>query len=467
VRLAAAAAVAAAVLAAGCGSGGKKVSLPAGASKTPGDAVAFVSLDTSSSDWKQATTLAARFPGLAPQLGRLERYRRAVGSEVDYALLDFGSGSHGALLTKPKDLARLKTLLQPDSTSYASLGGGWIAMGDYADTFKHRAQGSRLDGDKSFEETFGKLDKSAALRFWVRGSSVQDVLDRALAHGGAAPRLTHDAGDLKAIAGAGHAEANGARIDVHGTIDPAPDAATFKPSLPDSTPGGAVLYVSSTNLAAPARLILRMVVDSKPTFETQLKGVEGVFGITLENDVYPLLKGESALAVYPGGRIPPILFEQKVSDEAKADSLLRRFGAIAQASGQVDVRTIQLGGTTAQQLGFKSAKVTIYDGVAKSRIFVTNDESLARETIAGPAKTLADDAHFRAARTAAKLPGSVSAFAYADLAGGLPFLFKLAGQTGSTVGTSERANTKPLQNALVYLVKDGNDLKLSGFTTIK
>ncbi len=467
-RLLAAGALAAVALAAGCGSGGKKASLPSGASKTPADAVAFVSLDTSSSDWSQATKLAARFPALAPQLSRLERYRRALGSEVDYAVLTFGGGGpRGALLTNPKSLVRLKTLLQPDSTSSASLGDGWVAIGGGAAEFKQRSRGDHLDGDKGFADAWGRLDKSAALRFWVRGSSAQDALDQALAAGGAAPRVTHDAGDLKAIAGTGHAAENGARIDVRGTIDPAPNAATFKPSLPGSTPGGAILYVSSTHVDAPTRSLLSMVVKSKPTFETQLKGVEGVLGITLQDDIYPLLKGESALAVYPGGRIPPILFEQKVSDEAKADSLLRRFSAIAQASGSVDVTTPQLAGVTVQKLDIRRSTVTLYDGVARGRIFVTDDEKLARELISGPAKSLADDGRFRAARTAAKLPGDVAAFAYGDLVKGLPYVFTLAEQSGSTVRASARANTKPLQNGLVYLVEDGGDLKLSGFVTIK
>lgn len=464
-RPAAAAVVAVAVLAAGCGGGGGKKSVPAGASKVPGDAVGFVALNTSSADWKQATKLAGRFPALAKQLGRLERYRRALGSEVDYAWLDF-AGGHGAALTKPKNLGRLKTLLQPDSTSYSSLGDGWIAIGGYAKTFKQRLHGDRLDGDKGFKDAFGKLDNSAVLRFWVRGPAAQDALDRALVGGGAAPQVTHELGDLKAIAGVGHAEGDGARIDVRGTIDPTPSPAMFKPSLPRSFPGGAVLYVSSTHLDAPTKAVLRMVARSKPRFETQLKQVEGVLGISLEGDIYPLLKGESALAVYPGGRIPPILFEQKVADEAKADSLSRRFSALAQTSGSVKVETVQIARTTVQKLTF-SPTVTIYDGVAKGRIFVTNTQALAQQAIAGAPRTLLDDSAFTAARAAAKLPKEVAAFAYADLKTGLPYAFSLAQATGSTITPSKRANAKPLQNGLFYLGKDGGELRLSGFTTIK
>ena len=469
-RQPAAATLVAAVLATtGCGGGGGGA-LPPGASKSPAGAVAFVSLrtDASSGQWKQATKLARRFPALADQLGRLERYRRALGPETDVVWVDFANdGDDFALLTKPKNLARLKTLLEPETTTYSSLGDGWVAVGDYANVFRRRANGGHLDGDDDFKDAFAKLDDSAAVRAWVRGEAVQSALDRALASGGAAPRITHDLGDLKSLAGIGRAESGGARIELRGTIDPAPDPATFKPSLPDSTPGGAILYVSSTHLDAPTRALLRMVAESNPNFETQLKQVEGVLGLTLENDVYPLLKGESAMAVYPGGRIPPSLFEQKVGDEQKADSLLRRFSAIAQASGQVEVETPTIAGTTVQKLTFAGSSVTIYDGVAKGRIFVSTSQDLARQVISGPATTLADDPQFRAARDAAKLPDEVAAFAYSDLKEGLPYVFRLAAQSGDTVTPSARANTKPLQNALVYLVKDGDDLKLSGFTAIK
>jgi hypothetical protein len=461
-HLAAGVAVAAALAAAGCGGNGGGKSVPAGAAKTPADAVAFVSLktDASNDQWDKSLRLASRFPALAGELGKLERYRRALGPEVDYVWSDFrNGGDDSVLLTKPKDLARVKTLLGSHS-SYADLGDGWVAFGDYAAQFKPQAEGDKLDGDKTFKDAFGNLDESAPVRAWVRGRSVQTELDRALESGGAAPEITQELGDLKSIAGFARAEGDGARIELSGTIDPPPSPATFEPSLPKSTPSGAVLYVSSTQLRAPLQTLLRLVAKSNPMFETRLQQVQSALGLTLQGDIYPLLEGESSVAVYPAGRIPRILFQQKVSDEAKADNVLRRIGAIAQFGGGAKVATGELHGVRFQKLTFKSPKLTLYAGVDKGRIFATNALGLV---VPAPSTGLSDDPRYRAGRESAHPPRKVAAFAYSDLRRGLPYLFAAGGGVSATA----RENTKPLQNAFVYLVRDGDDLRLSGFTAIK
>src|SRR5262249_58078494 len=108
----------------------------------------------------------------------------------------------------------------------------------------------------------------------------------------------------------------------------------FGPAPPSGVPIGRLLYVPTTHLAAGVRTILRLVGESKPSFETQLGQVESVLGLSLEKDIYPLLQGEEPLAVYQGtGTIPRVLFVQKVDDEERASTLLKRFGAIAQLGG--------------------------------------------------------------------------------------------------------------------------------------
>lgn len=465
--------VAAVAVVAGCGGNGGGGSLPDGAGEAPADAPAFISLktDPSSEQWQQAMKLAAQFPGLASQLGRLDKYKGAYGPETDLVWLDFANdGDNVVALTQPSDLARLKAVVAPDKAAYAELSDGWAAIASdqaLVDRFEKQAKGDKLDGDKDFKDGFAKLDVDAAVRAWVRGGLVQAALDRELASGGAVPRITQDIGDLHAISASARAEKGGAAADVYGLIDPPLDPATFSPTLPKATPTGVLLYVSTTSLDTPLRILLRMVGESNPAFDRQLQQVQSVLGISLENDIYPLLRGESAVAIYAGGRVPPVLFLQKVDDESKADAILRRFSAIAQLSGEVRTGRIQLRGETLQKLTFESARVTIYDGVAKGKIFVSNSVVLARQAISGTAKTLADDELYRAAGKAAGLPDQVAAFAYGDLQHGLPYVFRLAQRSGSIIPPAARANTKPLHASLVYLVKDGDSLRISGFVTIK
>ena len=46
-------------------------------------------------------------------------------------------------------------------------------------------------------------------------------------------------------------------------------------------------------------------------------------------------------------------------------------------------------------------------------------------------------------------------------------MLRLAQQAGNVVPPETFANTKPLHGAVVYLVKDGDALRISGFQTIK
>ena len=299
---AAAAAAAAAALLAGCGGSGSG-SLPEGAGKTPADAPAFVSLktDPGSAQWKRALSLARRFPGLRAQLDRLDRYKDAVGPELDVVWLDFANNRDDVVaLTKPRNLAQLKTLAQPDTASYSALSDGWVVVAakrSLIDRFKRAAEGDKLDGDKTFKAGFGKLDQAAPVRAWVRGATVQSALDRALVGGGAAPRITHDAGDVQSIAASARAQADGATFDAYGLIDPPPSAATFAPTLQKAVPGGVALYVASRNLDRPLRLILRMVGESKPNFDEQLARVQSVLGIDLKRDVADQLSGAASLNI--------------------------------------------------------------------------------------------------------------------------------------------------------------------------
>jgi hypothetical protein len=469
-RLCAAALGALALAAAGCGGGGGG-GLPEGASIAPASAIGFVSVNTdfSSARWRKLARLAIEFPALRNSAGILRNFKRFAGNEVDLVWLDRGNS---VLITKPRSKARLNEFLhlRGDLFSQGSVGG-WAVAGDRdkVDRFEKLASaGDKLADDKDFKRAFEKLDSHSSVRAWVSGDFVQSAVDRSLASSGASPRLTHDVGNLHAISAEAKAESDGASLELDGLIDPAPDPATFSPSLPGDFPDKPVLYVSTTRLDAPLKTVLRLVAKSKPNFDTQLSQVEGVLGVTLENDVYPLLRGESALAVYAGNsRLPDILFVQKVDDEQKADGLLRRISAIAQLSGKVGTGTVELAGTAFQQLTIRSAGVTIYDGVAGGKIIVTNSKDLARQVVEGPPKTLGSDDLFRSARDASGMPKKVAAFAYGDLERGLPVVFGFAQQNGSVVPPEAFENTKPLTAAFVYLVKDGDALRISGFQGIK
>jgi len=487
-RLWAGAVVAAAVAAAGCGGGGGGASLPDGTGVAPASSIAFVSVNTdfSSDQWRKVADLAGRFPGTPKLIAEFEKQtglslldvEPALGPETDAVWLDArNNGDNVVVLTKPDSKEKLDTLLEKsrskgEAETHTLQVGDWVAIsGSKAllERFKTASEGDDLSGDADFKHAFEKLDSNSSVRAWVRGDFVQTAIDRGLQTSGAPPRLTHDVGDLTAISGGAKAESDEASVEFNGLIDPTPDPATFSPSLPDDIPSGALLYVSTTHLDAPVRTILRLVGKSKPSFETQLSQVESVLGLSLDNDIYPLLQGEDALAIYQGtGTIPRVLFVQKVDDETKAATLLKRVGAIAQLGGSVRVETIQLAGESVLKLTFPgTTPVTIYAGTTKGKLFVTNAQNLAERTINGPSDSLGDDPLFKSSREAADMPAKVAAFAFGDLQDGLPIVLRLSQQSGSKVPPEAFENVKPLHSALVYLVKDGDAMRISGFQTIK
>jgi hypothetical protein len=128
---------------------------------------------------------------------------------------------------------------------------------------------------------------------------------------------------------------------------------------------------------------------------------------------------------------------------------------------------VQIGGESVQKLTITGSPVTIYDGVAKGKLFVTNAAALAEQAISGPNKSLGDDPLYRSTRDAANMPKQVAASAYGDLEHGLPYVLRLAQRSGNNVPPEAFANVKPLHGALAYIVKDGDALRISGFQTIK
>ena len=463
--------------------------MPEGASIAPASSIAFISVNTdfSSDQWQKVTELAARFPGTPQLIAEFKKQTKgldfdedvkpALGREVDLVWIDDKNDGNDVVgLTKPDTEAKLEAVLKKtrekgESKAVTTQVGDWVAIADSQaklDKFKAASGGDKLADDKDFKQAFEKLDPDSSVRAWVSGPFVQGAMDKALAKGGAPERLTHDVGDLNAVSGGAKAEDEGASVELDGLIDPTPDPATFSPSLPDDVPDGVLLYVGTTSLDAPLKTVLRLVGKSLPKFNAQLSQVQSVLGITLNGDIYPLLKGESALVLYRGTpELPRILFVQKVDDEQKADSLVRRISAIAQLGGGVRAGTVELGGETVQRLTITGSGVTIYDGVSKGKLFVTNAAALAEQTISGPTSSLGADPLFRSTRDVADVPKQVAAFAYGDLQNGLPYVLRLAAQSGSNVPPEAFANVKALHGSVVYLVKDGDALRMSGLVTIK
>jgi hypothetical protein len=475
------------LLAAGCG-GGSGNALPAGADVVPASAPVLISLDTdfSSEQWRRGLALVRRFPGAAELLRRASveagnldfehDVKPALGAEVDVVWLDFANhGNDVVALTQPKDEKRFAALIKKgnstgDSQLVTTRIGDWTVAADTRaklEQFRRAtSSGEKLADDDSFRDAMGRLDETAAVRAFVAGAPVQKALDRALESGGAPPNLTRDLAAMTSIAAAGLVEPDGVRADAALATHPAAKPKTYSPSLADGLPAGALLYVSTSNLADPARTIDKLVARSIPSYETQKSQVETVLGMTLEGDIYPLISGEQALALYPAKPIPKIVFVTKVPDEERAQRLVDRLLSLVKLGG-LSVTTFRVGSTTVSDVTQLGSDVHGFVAVAGGKLIVTTARDTLATLIEGKGQKLADDPLYREARAKADVPGSVVAMVYGDLTHGLPFAFDLAEANGDTVPPEARQNTRPLKEALLYATQDGNRFQVSGFLTIK
>lgn len=480
------------LLAAGCGGGGGgggKGSVPNGASAAPASAPVFVSLNTdvTSDQWKRTQALLARFPGatkllqrLTTQTGGLDLFKDilpALGPEVDVVVLDLKNGSSDVVaLAQPKDKAKFDALIQKANSSGSKLvtrqSGDWTVISDSSakiDAYEQAASGAKLSDSKPFKDAIDRVPGDALARVYVAGAPVTGALEKSLEQSGAARGVTQDFGTLDSAVISAKAEEKGIRIDgdVAAKLVAPPDE--YSAGLTSELPSGALVYVSFSRLDRQVRQILKAVGEARPSFNQQLSQVESLLGISLENDVLPVVSGEGAIAIYPssGQGLPAIELVLKESDEAKARKLLDRVGAIAGLGGGLTVKKVQVSGIEVNELNLPVlGGLSIYYGVFDGKLVVTNSQA-AISALRSSGQKLADDPVFKRAAGEAGMPGKTVGFAYVNLASGLPSLFGIAGARGQNIAPTVIENTKPLQAALVYATRSGDHYPLGGFLEIK
>ena len=477
------AAVAAALVAAGCGgSAGGDKQASGGESIAPGNAVAYLSIDTDvdSAAWKKAQVLLDRFPGKDKILSHLRSsledegldwevdVKPALGNETIAVFLDADS-EHVVGLTKPKSQAKLDALLAKSTPPMVSEQvEGWTVFAEtqaLLDEFdKARSEKGSLSDDSVFSDAYGSLPSDSIARAWARGSTIQTAFDQKLhAAGLPAGATENQVGTLDALTGAVVPQADGIKISstFSGDLDV---GGTYHADLPGSLPGGAVVYLSFNGVGDRINKLVDSLGDSIPNFDRDRAQIELVLGYPLA-DVFGLLDGEGGIALYPTeSGSPAVLFVAQVSDESKASSILDRLATLAAASGSLDVRSVQVGSVEAKEIDVSG--MSVYAAVFDGKLVTTNSRSaLAKMQGSGP--KLADDSAYKTAVAEAGMPEETSGFVYADTKEALEYAFSYAEGLGATVPQVAKENTAALRGLLLYVSKDGADLTLTGFLGIQ
>jgi hypothetical protein len=469
------------LVASACGGEGDDGTTLSGAEMVPADAPLYISANTDldSEQWQAAQDLLDRFPGKDELLAKLREdlsaddidferdVRPVLGPELGVVLLDIDDEDSFVGLIQPKDEAKFAALLEKsDEPLIHTEIDGWTVFSDSQaklDQFRSAQSGDKLSESDVYEEAVSSLPEDALLKLYVGGPQVQQRVRSALSQQGVPAGLADRFDDLRSAAVALTAEGEGVRFEADVVTGSDLDLATYEPALPDTLPSGALFFVSVANLDRPARSILDAVGESIPNFQEQLTQAERAFGFSIEDDVLPLIRNESAVAVYEGDELPGVMVAIEDPDD-RGVRLFDRIGALIALGDQGTTGEEEVEGLTVKQLSYEGISI-YYARVGEVFIASNSRDRLLEANRDGP--KLSGDETYQAALEGADAEGGAIALLYGNLQGALPYVFDLAEREGEPVPQVARENTEPLQSVLISATEDGNRFELSGFLAIK
>lgn len=493
-RLAALGALTGTLALVGCGGGaspGSSGELPEGAAHVPGNTIVFVSVQTdfASDQWQTVEELLARFPsGEGAISSLLERFesegieverdlKPALGPEVDVAVLALPTGEDTLpmlVLTRPSDPAKLEALLaDSDSEPAWVVEDGWYVVAESQEILDRAfAAETSLAEEDGFAEALGRIDSDALARVYVNGDELLAAV--AGAAGKEAPGLDLGSLGMGGFDGAAvgiTAEGRGVRIE---GVALAPDAVqpeTFGDELAQLAPADALAYAAFGSADESLRELIDTIGSQTPELDSALAQAQLALGISVEDDLLPILAGPAAFWIREGDPIPEVTLVLSPEDPGRAlltlDKLAAGLGTFAAASGEASPRageTESIAGVEARTLELE--ELTIYYAVVDDYVVVTTATS-GIEGLVGGGPGLAASPAFQEAAQAAGMPDETAGILYVDVDAAFGFL-----EAAGALGTSTPEQAEALDNArtvdylLLYGTGAAGESRVEGFVGI-
>src|SRR6476661_10084461 len=303
------------LVAAGCGNSSAATQSSSGtdaAGLVPPSALAYVSADANldSQSWRVVTDL------FGPVVGTDVDYKRdikpALGDRVNLAVLGVEDGKPEAVaIVKPTDVAKLEALAKKfdqGSEHYTVENiGGWSVVADSAAAFqsvRDANTGSSLADNADFKTAISQVGDSSFATAYASGSGVEQLPAKLRA-------LVGVAGSPRWVAAGITADKSALHVDVRAAGASSP--ATYRPTLLDDVPSGAILAVSFKDVN---QLLTR--IKAEPTLRASLTPLLG----NLRS-----LGGEGVLYLLPGTLLPVITLEVQSRNPVAAAKSLRAVAA--------------------------------------------------------------------------------------------------------------------------------------------
>jgi hypothetical protein len=468
----------------GCGSD-EQTGLPAGAELVPADAVLFVAINTDldSGQWKTAGDLLNEFPDgnrlrdmifeeLSDEGIDLEEdVKPAVGPQVNVVWLDAADDQSIVGLTQPKDAAKLRELLdKSDDELVTREVGGWTAFATdekYLDALEQGSAEGALSEDASFADAMGRVAADSLARFYFNGPRAAAAFEETM--GFDLNKVTDllPGGQLPWFSASLSVEDSGGRLDGAAGFAGDPEGyvgPSYEAGLPDVAPDGALAYVSFKDLEAQISKLRDTFAQLEPEIERDIGRFENELGVSIEEDIGPLLAGEGALYVRQSLFIPEVTLLLEVEDEADAmdvvDSLIagsREYVPLGEP------RTVDIEGIEARQVDIEEP-VSLFYAAFDGHLVVTTQRS-GITALQEDDDRLSGDDRFQGALDDAGMPDETTGFAYVDLKSTIPYVLDLVGG-GEDVPEEVDRNLEPLDQVVTYSTRDGNTIEYTAFLSI-
>jgi hypothetical protein len=468
------------------GCGAEAGSGPAGATIAPASSALFLSVQTdfNSEQWRNAKELVDEFPDgkravgfLLDQLGitgeELEDdVKPALGPETDVVGLDLSGEGEFVGLTQPENPEKLKEILaRLDDTMVTREIAGWTAFADdeaVLDDFEAARKEGTLDGSAAYEEAMGEVDTDALVHLYVNGSAVQTTMQDEGAIPPDALSTLFAGGRVPSFVASIKAEGSGVQLEgaakVSGESGLVPQ--NFEPALPDVVPGDVLLYVDVNDLESSFSAFRDALGETMPSFDRDLARVEHELGVSLDEDVFPLFAGESALYVRKGFLIPEVTLVTEVSDEQAARSTVGKLvdaleGYVPQAQPPHEVT---IDGVTATEVPL-GAPLSLFYAAFDGRLVIT-DSRAGISDLRQDDNRLADDPAFKQALEDTGMPEETTGFGFVNLEQTIPYLLGYVEASGDEVPPAVRANLAPLKHVSFYGTRDGDTMRFAAFLAV-
>ena len=238
---------------------------------------------------------------------------------------------------------------------------------------------------------------------------------------------------------------------------------SYSADLPEKVPGDVLAYVSFNDLESAFSAFRDAAAESDPEAESQLGMAEAFLGVSLEEDVLPLLSGEGAVYVRQGAIIPEVTLVTEIEDEDEAmatlDEIVQAASGFAPHLGSP--KTVEIDGVEARELPV-SPPMSLYYAAFDGLLVVTSSpEGIAALREEGD--RLSDSEAFDDALDAAGVPDETRGFGYVDLQRAVPLFLGFA-EAGDAATGEARGYLEPLQSLVFY---GDQDDETASFTLLR